>query len=74
MLAIAPQLVRLDRAEAGCTTPLHELLPALESAGVRAVSASGVLGDPAGASAGEGRALLGALATDLTTALAAWAE
>ena len=55
VLAIAPELVRLDRAEPGCPTPLAELLPALESGGVRAVSANGVLGDPAGASAGEGR-------------------
>ncbi|HEY8093428.1 MAG TPA: mycofactocin biosynthesis peptidyl-dipeptidase MftE [Acidimicrobiales bacterium] len=72
MLAIAPELVHLDRAEAGCPSPLAELLPILESGGVRAVSANGVLGDPAGATGAEGRALLGALATDLTEAIAAW--
>lgn len=72
MLAIAPELVRLDRAERGCTTPLAALLPALESGGVRTVSANGVLGDPAGASAADGLALLEALATALTDALAAW--
>ena len=73
VLAIAPDLVHLDRAEAGNPTPLSDLLPALESGGVRAVSANGVLGDPAGASAGEGRGLLDALATDLITTLTAWA-
>ena len=40
--------------------------------GVRAVSANGVLGDPAGASAAEGARLLDQLAADLAAAVAAW--
>ena len=72
MLAIAPDLVRLEQAVAGCATPLEVLMPRLEAAGVRGVSESGVLGDPAGASAAEGRALLEALAADLAAAIGSW--
>jgi len=61
MLALAPETVRLDRAAAGNTVPLRELLPAMRAAGVRAVSENGVLGDPAGASAAEGQRMLAAL-------------
>jgi creatinine amidohydrolase len=61
MLALAPEVVRLDRAARGNTAPLRELLPAMRAAGVRAVSENGVLGDPAGASAAEGERMLAAL-------------
>ncbi len=56
----APGPGRPERAEPGNTAPLAELLPRLRAGGVRAVSPNGVLGDPAGASAAEGRALLAA--------------
>jgi mycofactocin precursor peptide peptidase len=72
MLALAPELVRLDQAAAGDVRPLSELLPAMRRDGVRAVSANGVLGDPAGANAVEGERYLAALAADL--ALRAIAE
>jgi mycofactocin precursor peptide peptidase len=71
MLAIDEGAVRLDLAEPGCTTPLGELLPRLRAEGVRPVSSNGVLGDPTGANAEEGRALLGALIEDLTGAVTA---
>jgi creatinine amidohydrolase/Fe(II)-dependent formamide hydrolase-like protein len=45
--------------------PLGQLMPRLVAAGVRAVSPNGILGDPAGASAREGRALLAAAIADL---------
>ena len=45
------------------------MLPRLRAEGVRPVSSNGVLGDPAGASAEEGVALLGALVTDLVAAV-----
>jgi mycofactocin precursor peptide peptidase len=64
MLALAPELVGAAR-DAGNTAPLATLMPALRSGGVRAVSPNGVLGDPAGASAEEGRALLAAASADL---------
>jgi creatinine amidohydrolase len=59
MLALRPSAVRLDRLEAGTTTPLPELIGDLRDGGVRAVSPSGVLGDPTGATAAEGRQILG---------------
>jgi creatinine amidohydrolase len=58
LLALAPHLVRTDRLAPGATGALHDLLPELRRGGVAAVSPSGVLGDPTGASAGEGWALL----------------
>jgi mycofactocin system creatininase family protein len=69
MLALDPGSVRGELAEPGCTEPLGTLLPRLRSEGVRPVSSNGVLGDPAGATAEEGGALLGALVTDLTAAV-----
>jgi creatinine amidohydrolase len=71
VLAIAPDAVRLELAEAGCTEPLGALLPRLRTEGVRPVSSNGVLGNPAGASADEGRELLDALVTGLAAAVAA---
>ena len=61
MLALAPAGVRLELARPGNTAPLAELMPAMRARSVRAVSDSGVLGDPSGASAEEGRAMLAAL-------------
>ena len=65
MLALAADLVHLDRAIAGDTTPIDELLPALREHGVRTTSPSGVLGDPTGATAAEGERLLGVLVGSL---------
>ena len=67
----APDRVRLSEAAPGDTRPLRKLLPLLEAGGVRAVSPSGVLGDPAGAGADEGRALLREAAADLARTVAA---
>jgi mycofactocin precursor peptide peptidase len=69
MLALDRHAVRLEAAEAGCTEPLDTLLPQLRSVGVRPVSSNGVLGDPTGASADEGRSLLGALVDALAVAV-----
>ena len=63
-LDAGPRASRSRRLRARCR-PLHELEPMLRSAGVRAVSTNGVLGDPSGASAPEGRALLDAMAHEL---------
>ena len=72
MLAIDHEFVRLDRAEAGNVTPLRVLWPTLVRDGVAAVSPNGVLGDPTGASALEGRRLLARLASDLGAAVTTW--
>ena len=73
-LALAPDLVRRDRAEAGNTTPIAELMPALRARAVHGVSPNGVLGDPAGASAAEGAAMFGDLLADLTGYLQSWPD
>ncbi|MEP7023466.1 MAG: mycofactocin biosynthesis peptidyl-dipeptidase MftE [Actinomycetota bacterium] len=70
-LALDPARVRLDRAVAWDRRPVHELLPRLRAAGVRAVSPPGVPGDPAGATAAEGTDLLQRLIDDLLAAVAA---
>jgi creatinine amidohydrolase len=67
MLAIAPDRVDLDRAEAGDRRPIGTLLAILEERGVRSVSENGVLGDPAGASADEGVRLLEEAVEDLVS-------
>jgi mycofactocin system creatininase family protein len=69
MLALDPGVVRLDAAARGDTRPIAELMPLLRQQGVRAVSANGVLGDPAGASAAEGGQLLARLAAGLDDAI-----
>ncbi|GEL17042.1 mycofactocin biosynthesis peptidyl-dipeptidase MftE [Pseudonocardia asaccharolytica] len=72
MLALDPDAVRAEHAVAGNTAPLRELLPAMRDGGVAAVSPNGVLGDPTGASAQEGQALLGATADAVVAAIRAW--
>jgi mycofactocin system creatininase family protein len=69
MLAIDETAVRLDLAEAGCTEPLATILPRLRAEGVRPVSSNGVLGDPHGASAAEGRQLLDSMTASLVDAV-----
>ncbi|MDX2545016.1 mycofactocin biosynthesis peptidyl-dipeptidase MftE [Streptomyces sp. WI04-05B] len=72
MLHLEPERVRLDAAVAGDTRPLADLLPDLVAHGVRAVSPSGVLGDPTGASAEEGRRTLEAMVSATVHRIGAW--
>jgi creatinine amidohydrolase len=58
MLALRPAAVRLAALAPGTTAPLRELMPALVDGGIVAVNPTGVLGDPRGASAEEGRRIL----------------
>jgi creatinine amidohydrolase len=74
MLALDPGAVQLDAAQPGDTRPLGQILPLLRERGVRAVSANGVLGDPAGASAAEGERLLAYLVASLNAALDGFGE
>jgi creatinine amidohydrolase len=74
MLAVAPDRVALDRAAPGNTEPLADLLPVLSTGGTRAVSENGVLGDPTGASADEGRRLLNAAIDDLEALVIDWMQ
>lgn len=72
MLAIAPDSVRMDRACVGRTEPIGQLIDALRSQGMLAVSPSGVLGDPLGATAEEGQRLLDLLVDDLVRSVTSW--
>jgi mycofactocin precursor peptide peptidase len=71
-LALRPASVHMRHAAAGDLRPLPDVLPLLRDGGVRAVSANGVLGDPAGATAGEGQALLDDLTAALLSHVGAW--
>jgi mycofactocin precursor peptide peptidase len=74
LLSIAPDVVRLDRAVAGEARPWSELAADIVAGGIRAVSANGVLGDPAGATAAEGDVLLADLVDRLARVVADWAR
>lgn len=74
MLSIAPERVDVSAATSGTTAPIEELLPQLELHGVRRVSANGVLGDPAGASADEGSRLLTEATGRLIVLLERWID
>jgi creatinine amidohydrolase len=72
LLAIAPEAVRLHLAEPGRAEPIATLLPRLRAEGVRPVSSNGVLGNPEGASAAEGRRLLDDMTGALRRAVVRW--
>ena len=72
MLHLGQGRVRMASAVPGDTRPLGQILPLLRAEGVRAVSESGVLGDPAGATAAAGAALLDTMAAALIREVAAW--
>jgi mycofactocin system creatininase family protein len=73
LLAIDPASVHTQVATAGATEPLAALMGRLRHEGVRAVSPNGVLGDPAGARADEGRALIDALVARTVAGVGQWA-
>ena len=72
LLALDPSVVRLAAAEVGNTAPLRDLMPLLTSGGVKAAAPNGVLGDPRGATAAEGEALLATLVENLRDELGRW--
>ncbi|MGI9030147.1 MAG: mycofactocin biosynthesis peptidyl-dipeptidase MftE [Ilumatobacteraceae bacterium] len=72
VLELRPDLVRRDRAVAGETAPLQQLMGRMRAGGVATVSRTGVLGDPTGATSAEGRAILDALTDDLVSSFDRW--
>jgi mycofactocin system creatininase family protein len=64
-LLLRPDAVRMDLAVPGDPRPLDDLLPLLRAGGTRAVTTTGILGDPTGATALEGDALLAELVAAL---------
>ncbi|BBX21311.1 putative mycofactocin system creatinine amidohydrolase family protein MftE [Mycolicibacter terrae] len=73
LLYLSPDEVRFDQAHPGNSAPLAQLLPALRSGGVAAVSAVGVLGDPTTATADEGSRLFAEMVDTSVAAIEAWA-
>lgn len=71
LLALGSEHVAIGKAAAGDTRPIQELMPALRSGGVSAVSPSGVLGDPSDATAEYGKLLLERWVRDLLAAVEA---
>jgi creatinine amidohydrolase len=71
-LVLSPDRVHMDRAAAGATQPLAELMPALLVGGVRAVAPNGVLGDPTYADTAFGERLLAELENDLLARVQSW--
>lgn len=71
MLALAPDTVARDRLAPGCTDPVDSLMPRLRREGVRAVSPTGVLGDPTTATAQAGRRILAEMVDRLVHELTA---
>ncbi|MGD9791870.1 MAG: mycofactocin biosynthesis peptidyl-dipeptidase MftE [Acidimicrobiia bacterium] len=72
MLHLAPGDVDMDAAEAGNTDPLPAIFERLVRDGVHNVSPNGVLGDPSGASAHDGRVMFEALTAALIQAVTVW--
>lgn len=72
LLHISPADVRTDRWCAGNGAPLSDLLPAMRSGGVAAVSDVGVLGDPTTATAADGELILAEMVDGVTRLLARW--
>jgi creatinine amidohydrolase len=72
VLAIDAHLVRMNRAEAGYVGPLEDVWGALTTAGLRPVTANGVLGDPTGASPALGELCLDAWAAAVVETVARW--
>ena len=65
MLAIAPHLVDMTRAEAGNTSPLQDVMGAIREGGILKVSKNGVLGDPRAATREEGERIIATLVDNL---------
>lgn len=65
LLHLAPESVRLAEAMTGPVAPIEEFMPLLRESGVRAVSPSGVLGDPTAASAEHGALVVEAMTASL---------
>ncbi len=74
MLAIDPTRVRVDRLVAGSTARWREIGPTVVAEGLRAVTETGILGDPRDADPAHGAELLDTLTAELlATCAARWA-
>ncbi len=69
MLHLRPDLVQMERAAAGYIGDMQTLMPRLKQAGLRPVTANGVLGDPTLATAARGKIYLEQVALALVAAI-----
>lgn len=72
LLHLCPELVGDRGSVEGNREPLANLMPRLRAGGVRAVSESGVLGDPGTATAADGARYLAAMVTDCSRRVRRW--
>ena len=72
LLHISPDDVRTNERVPGNSAPLAELLPAMRSGGVAAVSELGVLGDPTTATAADGARLFAEMVDGCVGRVARW--
>ena len=72
MLYLASDRVDRTAAAAGSRAPLEEIMNAMRTGGIGAVSPNGVLGDPEGADPIRGRELLQAATEELVRLVTAW--
>lgn len=72
MAHLYPDTVDWSRVTTGRTTPIRELANSLRRHGVRAVSDTGVLGDPTEANAELGREIFDRWCTDLVESIVTW--
>ena len=72
MLYLRPDLVQMERAAAGYIGDLQTLMLRLRQAGLRPVTANGVLGDPTLATAARGKIYLEQLTLALVAAINAY--
>ncbi|MGI9126442.1 MAG: mycofactocin biosynthesis peptidyl-dipeptidase MftE [Mycobacterium sp.] len=73
LLHLSADAVRTEHMAPGNTEALADLMPRMRRDGVAAVSASGVLGDPTGASATAGEAILAGMVDDFSRRVRSWA-
>ncbi len=69
MLHLFPELVQIETAVVGNTTALDQIMPTMRENGLRAVSTTGVLGDPTTATAADGCLLVEQNVVSLTQVL-----
>jgi mycofactocin system creatininase family protein len=72
LLHLSPLVVRIAERRPGNTAALADLMPQLRAGGVRAVSASGVLGDPTTATAADGQRYLAEMTADGVGRIRRW--
>lgn len=74
LLHLCPEAVDLTRAEVGSTARWRDIGDAVRTGGLAAVSANGVLGDPTGSTAEDGRRIFGMLVEQLCAAVDRWRD